>query len=128
MGSPGASDSPRPASADVGGFSAHVEQAGAATVVAVSGDVDMATAPQLSKHVADAVAEGPDVVVVDLTDVRLLGSSGLAVLVSANAQSPPEVPIRIVASGRSTTRVLEMTGLDQTLAVYPTRAAALAGE
>lgn len=125
MGSPGTGSS-RPPAFDVGGFAAHVERHSGSVVLAVAGDVDMVTAPQLEPHVDAALTEAPEVFVIDLTEVRLLGSAGLAVLVTAQNQAPPGTSVRIVAGGRTTLRVLELTGLDQTLAIYPTRERALA--
>jgi anti-sigma B factor antagonist len=52
-------------------------------VVAVSGDVDLDTAPELADALATALAYDPLDLVLDLSNATLFGSSGIALLVSA---------------------------------------------
>jgi anti-sigma B factor antagonist len=88
------------------------EEAGT-PVVSVVGEVDIATSEMLHTRVAAAVeAQSSDCVIIDLTQVGFIDSSGLAVLVSvANAGS------KVVLRGASHTirRVIEATGLTQIL-------------
>jgi anti-sigma B factor antagonist len=58
-------------------------QNGSMTVVAVMGDVDASTAPQLRARLDELMAEGRENFVVDLDGVAFLDSSGLATLVHA---------------------------------------------
>jgi anti-sigma B factor antagonist len=63
-------------------------QVGIAIVVAVTGKVDLSTGPALRAALAEAVdrpGHGP--VVVDLSAVTFLGSTGIAVLVDADWQA-----------------------------------------
>ena len=60
----------------------HVELSGGVPVVRVAGEVDMATAPQLRERLEE-MPEGTGTLVVDLTDVSFLDSTGLSVLVAA---------------------------------------------
>jgi anti-sigma B factor antagonist len=63
-------------------------RAGIAIVVAVAGDVDLSTGPALRTALAKAVDEpGHGPVVVDLSAVTFLGSTGIAVLVDADWQA-----------------------------------------
>ena len=59
------------------GIDASTEEA--CTVLAVSGDLDLQTAPELEQHLADVAGD----VVVDLSAVEFLDSSGIGVLVNA---------------------------------------------
>jgi anti-sigma B factor antagonist len=91
------------------------------TVVHVSGDVDMLTAPVLADHVRqqlDGNGGPPRSLVIDLSGVTFLGSAGLAVLAEAhNAATERSVDLRVVASTRLVLRPLQVTGLDKLLTV-----------
>lgn len=54
-------------------------------VVAISGDLDIASVPTAKAFLAEATARGPEHLVLDLTGVDFLGSSGLALLIAARA-------------------------------------------
>jgi anti-anti-sigma factor len=79
-------------------------------VIAVAGEVDMATAPQL----ADCVLDHPDTdVVVDLSQVGFLDSSGLNVLVQAYKRLQERGhTLRTAAEQDHVLRVIKMSGLD----------------
>lgn len=118
----------RPVPDDVVGqaVSVTMDRFGDAMVLTVSGVVDMLTAPQVTEAVVSALASCPPVMVIDLRAVRFLGSAGLAVLVEADRAAGEHTRLRVVATGSVTLRPLQATGLDQSLAVYSTRDAALA--
>jgi anti-anti-sigma factor len=98
---------------------------GDATVLRVSGALDLALAPKLQQLVDRAARPGRRLLVIDLSAVDFLASAGMAVLVRAHRHTAPST-MRVVASGRLTLRPLEMTRLTDELAVFPTLAAALA--
>ncbi|MFD0207136.1 MULTISPECIES: STAS domain-containing protein [Saccharothrix] len=88
------------------------------TVLAVSGEVDMLTAPQLR---ADALRHLDDgrTLVLDLSGVSFLGSAGLAVLVEASQQAKRRgAEFRVVAVERAVTRPLVATGLGEVFSVF----------
>jgi anti-sigma B factor antagonist len=91
-------------------------------VLAVTGELDLATAPRLESAFRRLVARRPRLVVIDLSGVAFLGSSGLAVLTSASAAG---IVLRIVAPG-SLGRIFTMTALDRVLDLYDTVEEALA--
>jgi anti-sigma B factor antagonist len=114
---------------------------GATTVVTVSGELDLQSAPELMAVVDQAMrAPGADVVVVDLTEVWFLGSSGLGVL--ANLATRATVPtshrhdaaearaqLRVVSppDNHAVTRPWEAMSLQQILPLYPTISSAVQG-
>ena len=105
---------------------ARTEQEGA-IVVEVAGDVDTTTAPAVVEAADAALADQPPVLVVDLSRVEFLASPGLTALLTIHRNAGPGTAVRIVAAGRATLRPIQLTGLEESLSLFPTREAALAG-
>lgn len=100
-----------------------------AVVVTVAGELDMLTTPRLRVAVSEALDEAMgEPVIVDLTKVTFLGSPGLAALVEAVRRANQRGgPLRIVVdNARPVIRPIELTGLDDVLALYETVNEALA--
>jgi anti-sigma B factor antagonist len=97
-------------------------------VVEVAGAVDLLTAPELAEKLAVALADGtPLIVVVDLQRVDLLATAGMSVLVAADRRARMQhTTLRLVVATHAVRRALSVTGLDQTLTVYPLLEPALA--
>ena len=91
-------------------------------VLRVGGELDLSTADGLEAAVRRLVARRPRLVVLDLSGLAFLGSSGLAVVTSAAATG---VALRIVAPG-SLARIFALTALDKVLDLYGTVEEALA--
>lgn len=89
-------------------------------VVAASGQVDLATAPQLVEALRQAQTRDVDEIVVDLTDVDFLDSVGVRVLVEA-ARDAAQSGVSLSVRGAQgwVARVLEITGVDEYLQVVP---------
>ena len=104
---------------------------GSTAVVTVTGELDLYTSRELMTAV-DATLESGDLaaVVIDLTGVTFLGSSGLGTLAPASRR-PDEspVPVRLVAAAdnRAVIRPWETMNLQQILPLYPDVDAAVAG-
>ncbi|MPZ01009.1 MAG: anti-sigma factor antagonist [Actinophytocola sp.] len=96
-----------------------------AIVVRVVGEIDMLTAPRVEEAIMPLVRQQPSVLVIDLSGVTFLASAGLKLLVAAHQAAADSVRIRVVADDQHTFRPIEMTGLTETIAVYPTVADAL---
>jgi anti-sigma B factor antagonist len=97
-----------------------------AVVVRAVGEVDLSCVALLSEQLdrAVALATPPAPVVADLTGVNYLGSCGLALLATAHRQCDQRhTPLRVVANSRAVLRVVEVTGLDTVLSIYPRGAA-----
>ncbi|HET9139174.1 STAS domain-containing protein [Actinophytocola sp.] len=97
-----------------------------AVVVEVAGELDAFTAPQLLDTLQDVLREQAPVLVVDLSAVQFMSSAGISVLLETHQRAGPHTALRIVASSPPTLRPLQVTGLDTTLDLYPSRPAALA--
>ncbi len=90
----------------------------------VEGEIDTLTADELERGMDQLLAAPSGVLVVDLSDVTFMASSGLAVLIRA-AHRADDRRLRIVATGRAVRRPLEITGSDQLFDLYNDRGAAL---
>lgn len=97
-------------------------------VIAATGEIDRATAPELSGALRSATLEHAGPLLVDLCEVSFIDSAGISVLLNAH--------LRLLRQGRqlylacppsAVRRIFEITGLDETLSIYPTREAAMAG-
>ncbi|HVW41425.1 MAG TPA: STAS domain-containing protein [Amycolatopsis sp.] len=94
-------------------------------VVAVAGEVDLMSEAALRTHLDAALGEKPEVLIVDLGEVSFFASCGLAALLRAQQQAAEQrTEIRVVADDRRVIRPLTVTGVDQLLKLYPSRAAA----
>ena len=82
-------------------------------VVAVRGEVDVATAPRLRESVISVVSKGRRGVVVDLDAVDFIDSTGLGVLVGALKRVKTHGgELRVVCTNSRVLNVFEITGLD----------------
>jgi anti-sigma B factor antagonist len=101
-----------------------------AVVVRVKGDVDSSTVDELTAHLSAALklaAKHPArLLVVALQAVTFFGSAALnAMLDCREGGRETGTSVRLVADHETVLRPIEVTGLDQVLAVYPTLADAL---
>jgi anti-sigma B factor antagonist len=95
-------------------------------VIAVAGEIDIFTAPDLRAAVVQAIDAGARGLVIDLSETRFLDSTALGVLIGA-LKRLRTIGGRLVIVNRepTTARTFEITGLDQTLEIVETREAAL---
>ncbi|WP_410571235.1 STAS domain-containing protein [Amycolatopsis sp. cmx-4-61] len=97
-------------------------------VLAAAGEVDLLSAPVLSDNVTHALAEAPELLVIDLSEVSFLASIGITVLLEARREAGPGTRVRVVAPEHGVVnRTLQLTGLHEALAVATTRDEALTG-
>jgi anti-sigma B factor antagonist len=95
------------------------------TVLTLDGELDVATAPLLQQPV-DRALRGNGVVVIDLSGLRFIDSSGLNVLVLAERQLRASGrQLVLVYGSRTVRRVFELTSLDRYFASCDSPGAAL---
>jgi anti-sigma B factor antagonist len=91
------------------------------TVLRPTGRLNMAAAPALKTLVEENVAAGRDRIVIDLTEVVFIDSSGLGALISGlkgTRQSGGD--LRIAQAPEQVRTVLRLTNLDRVLRAHPT--------
>lgn len=91
-------------------------------VVRASGELDILTAPVLSRQLelAEAIVVPPAPVVLDLQGITFFSSAGLSVLLTHHERCVAlGSKLQVVASSRVVTRPLALSGLDHILVVLP---------
>lgn len=91
------------------------------TVVLVAGELDLATAPLLDAHLAEA-ARASGLLVVDLTEVSFMGVAGITVLTRHRARADR---FKVVAADRPVLRLFHLLDLVVAFDIHPTLADAL---
>jgi anti-sigma B factor antagonist len=93
------------------GFEAHTSRDSEALVVALAGDCDLNSRDEMTETLLDAVRSG-NTVMVDLSEVRFLDSSGLNALVTAyHAAIERAGNLYVVNATGTVATVLEITGI-----------------
>jgi anti-sigma B factor antagonist len=87
-------------------------------VVSVSGEVDVYTAPQLRERLIELIDQGHYRIVVDLTRVEFLDSTGLGVLVGGLRRTRGhEGDVILVCTQPRIMKVFEVTGLNKVFSI-----------
>jgi len=87
-------------------------------VVAVRGDVDLATAPELWRCLEEAIPEATDRLVVDLADTTFIDSTALGVLLRAFERlRHAESDLVLRAPSKTARKVFATTGLDRVMTI-----------
>jgi anti-sigma B factor antagonist len=96
------------------------------SVVDVAGEVDVFSAPELAEQLTQLFDAGRRTVVVDLTSVTFLDSTGLGTLVAArNRAEEAGGQLPIIGSGERVLKLFRITGLDEVFEIYPSIEAAV---
>jgi anti-sigma B factor antagonist len=97
-------------------------------VLAVRGELDMLTAPELETALSALLATAEPRLVVDLSAVTFLASRGLATLLRAARRAEESGrALHLVVTSRAVLRPLEVTGSDQLFTLHPDAGAAVSG-
>ncbi len=88
-------------------------------VITVSGEVDLASSPDLDTSIIAAIASGAASVVIDLTDVSFMDSSGLGVIVRGLKRCrEADKDLDLVITNERVLKVFGITGLDQVIPIH----------
>ncbi|WP_165939925.1 STAS domain-containing protein [Saccharopolyspora aridisoli] len=109
-------------------FNAVAKWSGRTLFVTATGEIELVNSPQLESVLNQALADEPEVLVLDIMDVTFLSSAGLAVLVRAHRDADAAgTEFRVVAANAATLRPIQLMGLDQEFDVFADRDDALSG-
>ena len=102
-------------------FDIRGERRAGSSVVSVFGEVDVATATRFREFLEATIENDFESVVVDLTGVTFIDSTGLGVLIGARKRCDAKGrPLRIVVSEPRILKVFEITGLTEVFEIQPT--------
>ena len=96
-------------------------------VLPLEGEIDLHVSPRIALSLAQMVKKKPDKLVIDLSKVSYIDSSGLAVLIEA-MQSVEEYGGKFAIAGMQETvrSIFEIARLDQVFRIFPDVNSALA--
>ena len=97
-----------------------VDEVGTAYVVRLGGELDLYNAAQVRSALADACAQAPERLVVDLAEVEFIDSTALGVLIETRTRLDNRDGLVLAAPRLETRRALQISGLDKLFAVHDT--------
>jgi anti-sigma B factor antagonist len=129
VGGPDVSRGPIVGSADAAADEFRIDEErrdGEIVVLAVHGEADMRSAPELRGRLSDAIDGAPSAVVVDLTDATFVDSMALGVFLSSMKRLHARGGrFRVVVPRAEIRRIFEVTLLDRVFDLDATRREAL---
>lgn len=110
-------------------LSLHHRTEGDHTVLDVGGEVDVYTAPKLRERLVELVGEGHYNLVVDMTKVEFLDSTGLGVLVGGLKRvRAHEGTLALVCNQERILKIFRITGLTKVFPIHDSLEEALQGQ
>lgn len=105
-----------------------VRRAGGEAVIVLPAEIDVTNADQVGAELMRLLDGGAVMLVVDMTETVFCDSAGIQMLLRAHRQAAAAgAGLRLAASARAVRRVLELTGADQVMDIYPDLDAATDG-
>jgi anti-sigma B factor antagonist len=103
-----------------------VEPAGAGvSIVSLAGELDLSTIPRVESRLFDQLRT-QSAVIVDLTHLSFIDSSGIGLLIQALRASRDRVRLHtVIAEGSQVERVFHLVGIDRALPLFLERSRAL---
>ena len=96
-------------------------------VINVRGEIHVQTAPRFSQGLTDAIENGKTAIVLDLSHVEFIDSTGLSVLLNGLRQVvAAHGRMAVVCANPTVLRLFQITSLDETFDIFPARPGAFA--
>src|SRR5580700_11687582 len=101
------------------GIDLKTEDGGGTLVFKLRGSLDLATAPTVRAALSEATEKGSHNLIVDLTQLEFLDSTGLGVLIGAHRRAAEHGgSFRLIVNNGPISRLLNITGLIAVFAAY----------
>jgi anti-sigma B factor antagonist len=108
-------------------FNVEIEREAHVHAFNVMGELDQATADTLREPLASAIAGGAEAILIDLSGCGFIDSTGLSVLVEAQRELGVNGGgFTVCCPDAQVRRLLEITGLNNTIGLFETRDEAIA--
>jgi anti-sigma B factor antagonist len=109
-------------------FRVETRNEGRATVIAVTGELDLASSPQLEHELDRLWQADVEQLVIDLRALEFMDSTGLSIIVSAHQRlSELGRTLSIVRGPKQVQRLLDLTGVSERLRLVDTPEEVLTG-
>jgi len=110
------------------GFRLEVRTEGAAAIIAVSGELDLASSPAFQEQLERISGPETELLVIDLRELDFMDSTGLSIIVGAHQRLTEQgCSVSIVRGAQQVERLLDLTGVAERLRVVDTPEEALNG-
>ena len=97
-------------------FDVATESAGRRALVTFTGDLDIQVAGRAAEAVEGVEADGPELLVIDLSGLSFMDSSGMAVIAAAHARALEEGRQLVIVNPKGgVRRAFEVSGLDKSI-------------
>jgi anti-sigma B factor antagonist len=108
-------------------FQMSTERVDGVAVVALAGEVDLYTAPDLKRELVQLIDGGCQAIVVDLSDTTFIDSTTLGVLIGGVKRLRTNGGrLELVVTDRTIRKIFDITGLDRVFALHADRSEAIA--
>ncbi len=98
-----------------------------AHIICVRGEIHVSTAPQFSQRLASAIDSGKTAMVLDMSGVEFIDSTGLSVLLNGlRLVTQMHGRMALVCANPTVLRLFQITNLDDTFDIFDDRAKAVA--
>jgi anti-sigma B factor antagonist len=109
-------------------FGVEVVDGKQAVVIGVSGELDLATSPELERELERSTASAAELLIIDLRKLEFMDSTGLSVLVRAHQKTTQSgKQFALVKGPQQVQRLLSLTGVAERLTVVDTPEELLGG-
>jgi anti-sigma B factor antagonist len=104
----------------------YTEEVNGIPILNAVGEIDLSTASIFKKAISDLIDSGNNHVLIDMSQVAFMDSSGFGTLLSAiKVLRPQNGSLSLASCNDAVNRMLDITRLNTLFHVYPSRAAAL---
>lgn len=102
-------------------FRVDVRTEGRATIVVVSGELDLASSPELQEQLDRVWESDPEQLVIDLRQLEFMDSTGLSIIVGAHQRLAEKgQSLSLVRGSPQVQRLLDLTGVAERLRLVDT--------
>lgn len=106
-------------------FKVRSEQQDGVFVIAVEGELDMNTAADLERELEGPISAAQSPLLIDLSRCEFIDSTGIALIVRSWQALDGDGRFALCGVGQQVKRVLDVTGLEETIPTHPSREQAL---